>query len=290
MASEHMTLMEFIRILFGSGPESVQMRDYFADDPAAALEEHGLGHLTAEDVRDAAVLLQDNDTVSFDRSYDTGFDWESGNAGWAWRPAAEGGQQHDGGHRESGHHDGGHGAEHVRTHVTDNHFTYNVDDRDTIVDNSINQNIDTDGGDFRQDIDTNSVVASGDGAVAAGRDISDSTITTGNDNLVGDGNQVVDGDDNTTAFGTGDALSTGDIALDEGSAFSIGGNATGNDSVNDSYNETENTTTNETTNTTEDSNNQEYDYSQETVTQDSGNTSIGSGNEVDARLDVDLTI
>ncbi|NIB30659.1 hypothetical protein HBB16_01220 [Pseudonocardia sp. MCCB 268] len=34
--------------------------------------------------------------------------------------------------------------------MTNNHYTYNVDDRDTIADNSINQNIDTGGGDFNR--------------------------------------------------------------------------------------------------------------------------------------------
>ncbi|MFP5069214.1 IniB N-terminal domain-containing protein [Pseudonocardia nantongensis] len=254
----------------------------FKDDPQGLLASCGLSGVSTEDVHDAIVLAQDNDDVSFDRDYNTGS--QVGGAHVPPPPPIS----HPGPGKD--HHEDHHEAavKYLDNYVTNNHYTYNVDDRDTIVDNSINQNIDTDGGDFRQDIDTNSVVASGDGAVAAGRDISDSTITTGNDNLVGDGNQVVDGDDNTTAFGTGDALSTGDIALDEGSAFSIGGNATGNDSVNDSYNETENTTTNETTNTTEDSNNQEYDYSQETVTQDSGNTDLLSDNEVDVNVEAAL--
>ena len=50
----------------------------------------------------------------------------------------------------------------------------------------MNQHIDTDGGNFNQDIGND--VAAGDGAVVAGDDIDDSTITTGDDNQVGDGN------------------------------------------------------------------------------------------------------
>ncbi|GAA1075642.1 MULTISPECIES: hypothetical protein [Pseudonocardia] len=281
MAGRDLSLVEFVKIILGLGPdkdENIELRDWFLKDPDAALEYHGLGHLTAEDVRDAAVLLQDNDTVSFDRSYDTGFDWDHGNAGWAWKAGSEG--HHEGGHK--------HGAEHEKVHVKDNFYEYDVNDRDTVVDNSINQNIDTDGGDFRQDIDTNSVTASGDGAVAAGRDIEDSTITTGNGNAVGDGNAVVNGDDNQVAFGDGSSAdSYGDITADDGGAVAIGGgDADGDNSVNDSFNEetTTTTTTNETS--FEDSFNTTIDDSVENTTTDSGNTNIGNGLEANVDLDI----
>ena len=55
----------------------------------------------------------------------------------------------------------------IKEYVTNNY----VDDRDTIVDNSVNQQIDTGGGDVDQVIRTSSSTASGDGAVAAGGDI-----------------------------------------------------------------------------------------------------------------------
>ena len=103
--------------------------------------------------------------------------------------------------------------QYLNTYVTNNY----IDDRDTTVDNSVNQQIDTHGGNFDQDIDVHSTVASGDGAVAAGGDIDHSTITTGDHNQVGDGNvagngnvvgdhnQAVTGDRDTTSFGHGDA-------------------------------------------------------------------------------------
>ncbi|MFE7199803.1 hypothetical protein ACFU8R_05965 [Pseudonocardia alni] len=281
MAGRDLSLVEFVKIILGLGPdkdENIELRDWFLKDPDAALEYHGLGHLTAEDVRDAAVLLQDNDTVSFDRSYDTGFDWDHGNAGWAWKAGSEG--HHEGGHK--------HGAEHEKVHVKDNFYEYDVNDRDTVVDNSINQNIDTDGGDFRQTIETNSVTASGDGAVAAGRDIEDSTITTGNGNAVGDGNAVVNGDDNQVAFGDGSSAdSYGDITADDGGAVAIGGgDADGDDSVNDSYNSSETTTTDETTTSFEDSFNTDVDSSTSTVTEDSGNVNVLN----DADLDVNASL
>jgi hypothetical protein len=95
----------------------------------------------------------------------------------------------------------------------DNDYT-SIDDRDTTVDASVNQNI-TAFGDVTQDFDNDVVsgdgaVAAGDdsqvntgaGAVQAGEDIEDSTIATGDvggsvtgdvsDSIVGDGNQVID--------------------------------------------------------------------------------------------------
>lgn len=72
MPSAQLTLLEFVRILLGGDAGSLRVRDHFAQDPQAVLDEHGLGELTVEDVRDAMVLLQDSDTVAFDRGYGTG--------------------------------------------------------------------------------------------------------------------------------------------------------------------------------------------------------------------------
>lgn len=62
-------------------------------------------------------------------------------------------------------------------------FTTTIDNRSTIVDQSVNQNIWTEGGDVTQIFDQEAVVASGDGSVAAGNDAtvvdSDVDITTG---------------------------------------------------------------------------------------------------------------
>ncbi|MCE3555188.1 IniB N-terminal domain-containing protein [Pseudonocardia sp. RS11V-5] len=215
------TLIELLLSLL-KDPEAAEA---FKADPAAYIQGCGLTGFTAEDVHDAALLIQDNDDSDFERNHDTG-----GNHHHTPPPPP---------HKEPHESDHEHAVKYLNTYVTNNW----VDDRDTIVDNSINQVIDTDGGDFRQDIDIDAVTASGDGAVAAGGDIEDSTITTGNGNVVGDGNQVVDGDGNTTAFGNGSATSTnvgGDLTVDDGSAFATGGNAgvdNSDNSINDSGNE-----------------------------------------------------
>jgi hypothetical protein len=133
----------------------------------------------------------------------------------------------------------------------DNDVT-NIDDRDTTVDNSVNQNI-TAFGDVNQDFDNDVVsgdgaaaagddaqVNTGDGAVQAGEDIEDSNVVTGNvtdsvladdisDSVVGDGNQVIDDSIvGAASFGEGDATNVeaenallGDGTLVEGGGGDI---------------------------------------------------------------------
>jgi hypothetical protein len=269
-----MTLLEFLRSLIWND----EAREDFAENPEKALDDAGLGHLSSDDVHDALVLMQeDNQDASFDRNYDTG--------GNDVHIAAPEPVNHDGDDSESA-------VEYINRYITNNY----VDDRDTITDNSVNQQIDTGGGDFDQDIDIDSTVASGDGAVAAGDDIEDSEIVTGDDNTVGDGNvngdgnitgdgnDAVIGDGNTSSFGDGDATSAeidGDVSVDDGGSFAIGGdssvdntdnsvedsfNDNSDNSVEDSYNESTETTDNSdydiddsynsSTETTEDSNNE----------------------------------
>ena len=275
--SAEKSLIEFILDLLRD-PEKLAE---FKENPHGMLASCGLSEVSADDVRDAIVLAQDNDDVSFDRNYSTGSD-KGGDHGGGGHHAPPPPVEHPKPGQDP--------VEYIDKYVTNNHYTYNVDDRDTIVDNSINQNIDTGGGDFRQDIDTNSVVASGDGAVAAGRDISDSTITTGDDNIVGDGNNVVDGDDNTAAFGSGSAYDVGDVSADDGAGIAFDGNASGNRSMENSNNTDETTTTNETSTSYEDSFNEQTDNSQSTVAEDSYNTDVLSNNELDVSADAEVSL
>jgi hypothetical protein len=222
--AENISLLEFVRELLSNAG----LREWFAEDPEQAMAHYGLDDVDAHDVHDALTLVSDDQKADFSREYDTG-DNHLGGGHHAPEPH---------GHESA--------AEYVTRYITHNY----VDDRDTIVDHSVNQQIDTHGGDFDQDIDVHSVVASGDGAVAAGGDIDGSTITTGNGNqvgdgnvsgdgnVVGDGNRAVTGDHNTTAFGNGDATSTdvhGDVEVGDGAAFASGGNASVDNSDNSQH-------------------------------------------------------
>ncbi|SFR94753.1 hypothetical protein SAMN04487846_1017 [Microbacterium sp. cf046] len=92
-----------------------------------------------------------------------------------------------------------------------------IDNRTTIVDQSTNQNIWTEGGDVTQIFDQEAVVASGDEAVAAGDDAtvvdSDVDVTIGD---VAIGNTTNDGSFNTTG-GDGEAAAP-DVAADPAAA------------------------------------------------------------------------
>jgi hypothetical protein len=91
-----------------------------------------------------------------------------------------------------------------------------VDARSTILDQSVNQNIWTEGGDVTQVFDQDAVVASGDNAIAAGDDASVSDSDT--DVSVGDvtiGNQTDEGSFNQTGADTDtDAPAASDLPVD----------------------------------------------------------------------------
>jgi hypothetical protein len=196
----------------------------YREDPEGFLS--SCGDVSPEDIREALLLLQDRQDADFGREYNSG-----GNVIHVPPPppAAE---------PEPGESNHEAAVRYLDTYVTNNY----IDDRDTNIDNSTNLQVETDGGDFDADIDVDSVVASGDGSVAAGDDIEDSDITTGDDNTVGDGNidgddntsidgddnEVVNGDDNITGFGDGDTSSTdvdGPISVDDGSSLAVDGDS-----------------------------------------------------------------
>ena len=245
----------------------------FKDDPNGYLAP--CGDISPDDVHDALMLLNDNQDADFDREYNTGAGHTSGHGHVPPPPPAP--EKHEG---ESDHEAT---VRYLNTYITNNY----VDDRDTIIDNSVNQQIDTGGGDFDQEIDIDSTAATGDGAVAAGDDIEDSNIVTGDDNQVGDGNvsgdgnvvgddnDVVSGDDNTTSFGDGDANNTSleDVNVSDGGALAVGGDATGEQDIDGSFNDT--TTTTET--------NTEFDNS----FNEDNDSATGSFNETDTDVDTD---
>jgi hypothetical protein len=229
----------------------------YRDDPEGFLA--SCGDVSPEDIREALILLQDNQDADFGREHNTGGNHIHVPAP-ADPPAPEPGESN----QEAA-------IKYLNTYITNNH----IDDRDTIVDNSINQQIDTGGGDFDQDIDVDSTVASGDDSVAAGDDIEDSENDSGDDEddderdgerdgdesdedgdtVTGDDNESVQGDDNTTSFGDGDTTSTeidGDVNVGEGGAFAAGGDATvdnSDSSTNDSFNDNSDNSTEDSFNT-----------------------------------------
>ena len=241
--SNDFDLVKFIQELLHNS----DLRAYFAKDPSAALHEYGLDHLSASDVQQALVVVNNHDEdVDFSRHY--------GNDGHA--PAAHG--------HESA-------AEYIQRVFTTNNYTTN---HTTVLDQSINQKIDTHGGSFHQNIDNHSVNATGDGSVAAGGDISDSRIVTGDHNTVGDGNvkgdgnvvgqgnHAVTGDSNTTAFGQGSAGSTsvdGPVKIGDGASFNSGSGTTG---INNSDHSQDNVGNNSSDHSTDHSNNAWNDSSQ----------------------------
>ncbi|MFC4946863.1 IniB N-terminal domain-containing protein [Pseudonocardia sp. GCM10023141] len=285
--SENLTLIEFVKQLLSNA----ELRNWFADDPQAALHEFGLDHLTAADVQDALVLVDDDSQGGdFSRNYDTGSNHVA--AAHA-APAPHG-------HESAG--------EYIQRVFTTNNY---IDDRDTIIDQSVNQNVNTGGGSFHQNIDNHSVNATGDGSIAAGGDIKDSTLVTGNGNTVGDGNVdgngnvlgngngVVNGSDNTTSFGSGDATSTdihGPVKVGDGAAFNSG---SGNTAVNNSDNSLNDVGNKYTDNSQHHSNNTDVDASQHnsnndgsdnsehtsTHTEDSNNTDVDASSHSHSHIE-----
>ena len=172
-------LVQFLMHLFGNR-KAIQA---FLDDPERALSEHGLGNVCLADVDAAMPVVLDYAPISvnapsFEREYNTG-------AGNVWAGAAA-----SAGHAvgASAVHSGSQGAAHggrnydqddhahavQQLHHVVNHFSYTasttmVDDRDTVTDQSVSQNIWADG-DVEQWFDNDAVVAAGDHAVAAGDD------------------------------------------------------------------------------------------------------------------------
>lgn len=184
------------------------LQAFFASDPKGALAEYGLHDVSAAEIKDALSVV---------------------GAGKGMGEAPE-----------VAHHESA--VSYVERIVTTNKY---IDARETNIDKSIHQNIDTHGGKVVQNFDDHSVYAIGDGSVAAGGDIKDSTVVTGDNNQVGDhnikgngnvsgeGNKVINGDDNAAGFGQGQVNSTdidGSLKLGEGAAFGSGGSTAVNNS------------------------------------------------------------
>jgi hypothetical protein len=187
-------------------------RAAFQADPHGYASDHGFQNLSSADVHDALWLIADNASASYDHKFAA--------ADVHYPPPP--------------HYDSHHDAPQYLNHYITNNYKV-IDQHDTHVDNSVHQDIDTHGGDFDQTIDNDPVIASGDHSVAAGDDIRDSTVTTGDQNVIGDHNQAVTGDHDTTAFGSGDATNADldHTRIGDGGSLSLGGDAYGHNTDND---------------------------------------------------------
>jgi hypothetical protein len=196
MATDTANLLQWLLNLL----DNDQAREDFLKNPDDYLKDHGYGDLSSGDIYDSLCLISDNDSHGHRNNND---------------------DDDDNNHHPAPHHNHhGEDAGHFLREYITNNYTY-VDDRDTNIDNSVHQDIDTDGGDFDQTIDNDTVVASGDGSTAVGGD--------------NNGNISSAGHDSTTAFGDGDASSADFKGADfgAGSAANVGdGSANGNAEVN----------------------------------------------------------
>lgn len=237
-------LIDFLReLLFND-----DLREQFTEDPAKTLAANGLSNVSADDIHDGLALLHGDDGHSTNHH---------GANHQVARPVEP---HHHGGHEEAA-------AQYLNRYITNNY----TDARETHVDQSLHQDIDTDGADLDQHFDNHSVTASGDGGVAAGHSIT-GTVTTGDDNQVGlgnvrgdgnvtgTGNHAVTGSDNTTSFGSGAATSSsvgGDLRVGNGSAVS----GTGTAGVTDTDNSVDHAFNDQSDHSTDHAFNDESDHS-----------------------------
>ncbi|MEO6085308.1 MAG: IniB N-terminal domain-containing protein, partial [Umezawaea sp.] len=156
-----MSLLQFILQLLGDD----SARAEFTASPHEVLRENGFDNLCAADVRDARPLIVDNvqtaQSNSFDRELNGG--GNSTHVHHTPPPPSDGGGGHGGGG------DGGMDGAIQEIHYITQNYSWS-DSHNTVLDNSVNQNIWADG-DVVQWFDNDPVVASGDGAVAAGDDV-----------------------------------------------------------------------------------------------------------------------
>ena len=180
MATLASTLLDFLLSLM-SDPAKVAA---FNDDPEGTLAANGLGSVCTDDVDAVMPVVIDYAPVrmdsTFDREYNTG-----GNTSWVGKPDRDhdygGGKDRDDDHKDRDDHhdrddwhkdrddDHSHAVQQIHNVVNNYSYTSTVDDRDTVVDQSVNQNIWADG-DVLQLFDNDAVVSSGDYSTAAGDD------------------------------------------------------------------------------------------------------------------------
>ena len=207
----------------------------FAADPHGTLAAAGLDTMCFADVRDALPLVMDHAPASVAARYDDDL-----RAGTASTAAVVVDPDHDWDRPAWSHHDD-HGhhwtpgpvpphhapeIEKVVSHLNWVTNNYSFDSHDANFTTALDQHIIANG-DVTTTVDTHPQIASGDGAVAVGGDLT-APVATGTGSVAGQGNMV--NHDGTAAFGTGDATRVGgSIGASHGGAVSLTAPATGNE-------------------------------------------------------------
>ncbi|MDQ0674132.1 hypothetical protein QFZ36_001693 [Pseudarthrobacter siccitolerans] len=210
-------LVRFLMQLFGDREATQE----FLANPERVLEDHGLGAVCSADVDAAMPVVLDYAPVTvnasrLDRDYNTGGNGAAtgpgASGGIAYTPPPAGGG--DGG-GDPGHEDNAHAIQQLQRIVNNYSYTSTVDDRDTITDQSVNQNIWADG-DIEQWFDNDSVVASGAHAIAAGDDVDiDIDVDADHSIDVEDSYNQDDSSDNSIHAGSDVNIGTGETVIDD---------------------------------------------------------------------------
>jgi hypothetical protein len=268
----NMSLLQFILSLLGNE----EARAEFNANPQQTLSENGFDNLCGADVRDARPLIVDNVQTAQNNSFDRELSGGGNSTHVHHTPPPPPPPAHDD--------DGMDGAIREINYITQ-HYSWS-DSHNTVLDNSVNQNIWADG-DVLQWFDNDPVVASGDGAVAAGDDV-DGTVTTGDRNVVGHGNDV-------NHVGSAAADNGGAVAIGEGSASGdndasdhstdVDAYGSGNVAVASNGSETEQRDSHDTDNSIDDSYNSESETNTDNSIDDSYNTDTETN--TDNSVDVD---
>ncbi|MFS0733955.1 IniB N-terminal domain-containing protein [Microbacterium sp. 1P10UB] len=205
-------LIEFILSLLKDPVAAAE----FEDDPQAALSRCGLNNVSAHDVQSVApVIIERTSVVQVPVGVtkvvhvDGGGSGGNGGGGGGRGP----GQEPNAVVREI-------------KNIT-NHFQ-TVDDRDTIVDQSVNQNIWAEG-DVTQNFDNDAVVASGDDTIAAGGSVDidqtkdeSTTINAGDDVNMGNDTDVTIIDDSFDEDTDTDTTTDGSTTIDTDGSYNDG--------------------------------------------------------------------
>jgi len=203
-------LLNFLLSLF-SDPAAAAA---FKQNPEHELDKNGFKNLCSDDVDAIMPVLLDHSPISYDRSYNTGSNgaW-GGDAGGGMGGGGGGGGTGgggwggwSGGGGTGGGGGGGGTADHAAavqqlTHVMNNYSYTSVDDKDFILDRSINQTLWTNG-DLHQVFDQDTVIAYGEHSVAAGDDVIGSNNQKDSNNNNGNSDESVTNTNTTTTTNT----------------------------------------------------------------------------------------